>query len=125
MALSVPVHTNAARAIDSNRTCERDKSLGNYLVRAPIGNLALPFSATLHSAVRTHSWRSRDVGDLIVMIRAKVDANRRPVEMLNPPRDHNEGTSRCGRDDPCDHGWSRRSLRVNPLRVELENKENA
>ena len=34
--------------------------------------------------------------------------------MLNPMRDKNEGT--------CDHGLSRRSLRVKPLRVELESK---
>ena len=35
--------------------------------------------------------------------------------MLNPMRDKNEGTYRGERrDDTCDHGLSRRSLRVQP-----------
>ena len=35
--------------------------------------------------------------------------------MLNPMRDKNEGTYRGERrDDTCDHGLSRRSLRVKP-----------
>ena len=45
---------------------------------------------------------------------ATVDENRRAVGMLNPMRDKIEGTYRGGRDDTCDHGLSRRSLRVKP-----------
>ena len=48
---------------------------------------------------------------------ATFDENRRAVGMLNPMRDNNEGTPDVPgrrRDGSCDHGLSRRSLRVKP-----------
>ena len=47
---------------------------------------------------------------------ATFDENRRAVGMMNPMRDKNEGTYRGGEGTTptCDHGLSRRSLRVKP-----------
>ena len=57
---------------------------------------------------------------------ATFDENRRAGGTLNPMRDKKQRhVPGGGRDGTCDHGVSRRSLRVKPiLRVSLESKSD-
>ena len=61
---------------------------------------------------RPHINTKRQPGEREVAI---FDENRRAIGMLKPMRDENEGHVPGGtRDDFCNHGLPRRSLRVKP-----------